>query len=280
MADSQQTGCHPFTIIVMVIAIGLTPDARAAPITTGTESAPATVQPVPLSEEANTFLRGMILLLMPSEYIDDDDWGSQRRIQSGLNVKLNGGKLHTSRRWKEVNHGVWKRTELRLHQPEEKFQIRVELVPQDDEAFSRYRVHATARVRIHGRQQRWTNGVKVYSASGDATADVTLKAEIALQRTFLDAEGTKRLRILPHVESFAFVVNGFRLRRVGHAKGAIIREFGRSLRSVINRIASRKNPKMVTKINHKIQKKPDRFEIPLGVFSLLVSPVEATTPEE
>ncbi len=174
MSDSQQTGSRPFTIAVMMIGVAITLSVQ----TTASEpSSPAVLQPVPLSEEANSFVRGIILLLMPSEYVDDDDWGSQRRIQSGLNVKLDGVKLHTSRRWKEVNHGLWKRTELRLHQPEEKFQIRVDSVPQDDETISRYRLHATARVRIHGRQQQWSNGVKLYSVSGYATADVTLKTE-------------------------------------------------------------------------------------------------------
>jgi hypothetical protein len=277
MADSRPTSSRLFAHVVIVVAVGFMMDVRG---TAGMRSTTAISQPIALSEEANLFLRGMILLLVPSEYLDDDEWGRQRRIQSGLNVKLDGGKLHTSRRWKEVNHGVWKRTEVRLHQPEEKFQIQVEVIPQNDKALSRYRIHAAARVRVHGRQQRWSNGVKLYSASADATADVTFKAEIILQRSFVNAEGKRRLRILPHVESFLFTVNGIRLQRLGHAKGTVVREFGRSLRSTINRIISDRNPGLVAKINQKIQKKPDRFEIPLGVFSLLVGPTEEPTPVE
>jgi len=277
MDELRSTGNRLFTIVLVALTCGFTPDVRVA----GEDrSATIAVQPVALSEEANEFLRGLLLLLIPDEYVDDDDWGRQRRIQSGLNVKLDGIKLHTSRRWKNVNHGLWKRTEIHLHQPEQKFQLRVECIPQENEAASRYRLHAKARIRIHGRQQQWTNGVRIYSVSGDATADVTLKADVSLQRRFVDSEGTKRLRILPRVESFVFVVNGFRLQRVGHAKGAVVREFGRSLRSIINRIISHRNPKLVQKINRKIEKKPDRFEIPLGVFSLLIGPSEESSPDE
>ncbi len=277
MDESRQTGKRLFAIVLIAVTCGHSPNVLVA---ADGRSASTAVQPVELSEEANEFFRGMLLLLIPEEYVDEDDWGSQRRVQSGLKVKLDGVKLHTSRRWKQVNHGLWKRTELRLHQPEEKFQLRIEFLPQENEDLSRYRLHATARIRIHGRQQRWANGVKLYSASGDATADVTLRSDITLQRSFVDSEGTKRLRILPQVDSLVFVVNGFRLQRVGHAKGAIVREFGRSLRSVINRLISHRNPRMVRKINQRIQKKPERFEIPLGILSLLVGSSEGTTPEE
>lgn len=268
MDVSRQTRNHLFAIVLTAVTYGHSPNTLLAADNRPTSAA---IQPVALSEEANEFLRGMLLLLIPEEYVDEDNWGRQRRIQSGLNIKLDEDKFHTSRRWKLVNHGLWKRTELRLHQPEEKFQLRIEFLPQSDGDVSRYRLHATARVRIHGRQQRWANGVKLYSASGDATADVTLKSDVTLQRSLVDREGTKRLRILPQVDSLVFVVNGFRLQRVGHAKGAAIREFGRSLRSIINRLISHKNPGMVRKINQKIQKKPERFEIPLGILSLLVS---------
>ena len=54
----------------------------------------------PMSPQAVQFVRGMALMLLPETYSDDDDWGNQKRIQSGLNVRMDGLRLYTSRRWK------------------------------------------------------------------------------------------------------------------------------------------------------------------------------------
>jgi hypothetical protein len=70
---------------------------------------------------------------------------------------------------------------------------------------------------------------------------------------------------------------GFRLLQVGNAKGALVREFGRSLKLIVKRMVARKSNKLTAKINAKIGKQPERFEIPLGIFALLAG---STKPEQ
>lgn len=236
--------------------------------------------PIPLSPEANEFLRAAILMLAPQSSVDEDDWGRTKRVQSGLNVRLDGIELRTSRRWKQVNHGEWNRVEVVLENPEQQFDLQIAVVPQANAAVTVYRLDARARVRLKGRQQRWSHGVKLYSASGEGIADLAMTADLELQRQVVQSDGSSRLRILPHVKSASVQLIGFQLRRVGHAKGALVRELGRSFQSIAKRLVARESNKLAAKLNKKIQKKPERFEIPLGVFGLLAgtSPVQDSNP--
>lgn len=240
------------------------------------DSAPVR-QLVSLSPEATEFLRGMILVLIPETTIDEDDWGQTKRVQSGLNVRFDGLQVRTSRRWKEAKHGEWKRVVVTLLDPAEQFELQVEIVPREDASISLYRVHAKARIRVQGRQQRWNKGVKLYSISGDAIADVALSADIKLERKVITSGGSGRLRILPSIQAASVRLVGFRLLQVGNARGGLVREFGRSLKLIVQRMVARKSNKLTAKINAKIRKKPERFEIPLGIFALLPG---LTEPEE
>ena len=234
------------------------------------------LQPVPLTDETTALLHSMIMLLVPETYTDDEDWGTTQRIQSGLNVRLDAAQLRTSRRWKDVNHGTWKRAEIQLLDPQENFDLQVALLPTDDRNSTRYEVEASARLKVRARQQHWINGVRLYSVTGDATADVLLRAVITIKRSIVSGEtDDRRLRILPHIESVSLYIVGFRLNRVGHVGGAIVREFGRSLKGTLNQALSLNRNRMAAKINAKIAKKPERFVIPLGIFSLLTGDIES-----
>ena len=239
------------------------------------EDAGVPTRPVPLSADATEFLRATILLLAPRTTVDEDGWGRKKRIQSGLNIRLDGLQLRTSRRWKEVNHGTWNRVEVLLEDPGQRFTLQVEIVPQKDSALSMHRIHAGGRVRLRARQQRWQNGIKLYSASAEGLADVAMTADVRLQEEVVSHDDTSRLRVLPHIESAAVRLTGFQIRRVGHAKGSLVRESSRTFESLARRLVARESDKLATRLNEKIRKKPERFEIPLGIFALL-----AGTPAE
>lgn len=268
MRNANSTRWKILVIGLMILSGSWSPALPADPSPT----IPA--EPIPLSAEATEFIRATILLLAPKTSVDEDDWGRTRRVQSGLNVRMDGLQLRTSRRWKQVRHGTWKRAEVILENPQEHFELSVEILPQDDDN-SLHRIHARTRVRLRGRQQRWTNGVKIYSVSGEGVADVVLHADVQFRQQVVTSEGDSQLRILPEIKAASMQLNSFQLRRVGHAKGALVREFGRSFESIAKRLVSRRNDKLASKINEKIQKKPDRFEIPLGIFAVL-----AGTPDQ
>ncbi len=226
----------------------------------------------PMSPQAVQFVRGMALMLLPETYSDDDDWGNQKRIQSGLNVRMDGLRLDTSRRWKEVNHGTWQRVDATLVDPEQHFQLAITLLPKLERGVPRYRVSAKLRLRATGRQQRWNYGVKLYSVSADVVADVSFTADLQFRSDVLQTESGSKLRVLPHLETANARLDGFSLRGVSHAKGGAVREFGKLIDGMLQSAVKRKSEKLPTKVNAKIQKKPERFEVPAGVLAIFGTP--------
>lgn len=234
-----------------------------------------------LPDHVTQFLKGMTLLLLPDSYSDDDDWGAQKRVQSGLNVRLDGLNLKTSRRWKMVNHGVWQRVDARLVDPEQHFQLAIWLLPNTDPAVPRYRVQADMRLHATGRQQQWSLGAKLYSVSADIVADVSMHAELEFRSQLVSTDERTKLRILPHVDALQLRLQNLNVRRFSHVKGSLARDTGNAFESLAKRMIRRKGAHLAAKINAKIQKKPERFELPAGLLGLISSvPKEAAVSPE
>ena len=216
---------------------------------------------------------------MPEVWIDDDNWGQTRRVQSGVSVRMDRGVIRTRRRWKQVPHGIWRRAEIRLRDPDSHFTVRVIRLPPQDSSESRYRIEAAARLHVRGWLQNWVSGTRLYSVSGDATADVSLNATVRLTHRIVERDGSRCLRLRPHVDTVSLHVTGFRLRRLSHVGGAAAREFGRWLRSLINRQAAARGPRIAKKLNAAIDRNTGWFDIPLGALAVFVTDDHTSGPD-
>lgn len=245
------------------------PPADDRPAASDADADTSTDAEIPqLSSAAEQLLQGMALLLLPQTYTDDDDWGGTQKIQSGLNVDVDGLKVHTSRRWKHVNHGRWRRVDATLVDPENHFRMSVRLLPRTEQGEPRYRIHARLRLRATGRQQQWLLGAKIYSISADAVADLSVNVDLHFATSLQQTDDGRRLRILPVIENSQVRVDGLNIRRISHWKGGPVREFGHIMDGMVRAAARRKSAKLTDKINAKIERKPERFEIPAGIFYL------------
>ncbi|MEZ6039367.1 MAG: hypothetical protein R3C20_02600 [Planctomycetaceae bacterium] len=249
--------------------------------------------PVTLSDEAHDFLRGMILLLLPEEFSDDDGWGNQRRIQSGLNVDISRGKLHTSRRWKNVNHGVWARVSARLVNPENTFQLRVTQLPNGTDEVAapsvgtgeftkpestRYSVECDVLVKAIGQRQQWNWGLSLWSVSADVDVGAKLLALVNVGRTVRTIDGKVQLRITPVIDTAEIHITHFRVNRISHVKGNVAREIGEMFQPLVMHAVRKANSGLAGKINRKIEKLGDRLNIPLW-NSVFPSPTESSSQD-
>lgn len=260
--NTQKT---PFAAAVSLLAFGLVCCQSVAAQDFPTKPAEET----PLSPQAVQFLRGITLMLLPPTYSDDDDWGNTKRIQSGLNVKVDGLKVHTSRRWKDVNHGTWKRADAQLVDPKEHFHLEVAVLPRKKKDSPRYRISVSMRLQIVGRQQQWSLGAKLYSISANAVADIAMTADVEFQSKLVTKDDRARLQVLPHIETASVQLRGYRLNGISHAKGGGVRELGRAIEPIVQRAVRKKSQKLPAKINGKIQQKPERFQIPASILAFL-----------
>jgi hypothetical protein len=266
--------------LFFIPALALTTSGSAVSIAQDAPVGP--VEETLLPPHAIQFVKGMAILLLPESFEDDDDWGRTKRIQSGLNVKVKGLKVHTSRRWKDARHGTWRRVTAVLVNPEEFFQLDISLLPQKKEGMPRYRIRASTRLKVHGQQQQWNLGHKLYSISAVAEADLTFVADVQFHSQLVKAEEGGKLRVLPQVETAIVRLTGFRLRRISHAKGGGVRLFGESIQSIIEHRVRKESEKLAGRINRKVEEKPERFEIPAGflaVFGEDLSPTDVSASE-
>ncbi len=218
-----------------------------------------------LPEEGLQFIRSIALLLLPPKFEDDDGWGKEARIQSGLNVDFEDGRMKTSRRWKSVNHGSWLQGSGELVDPEKTFTLKAAILPDSSDKTRRYEVRVSTRLSVTGRQQQWNYGVMLWSISADAIADVSLHVILDVTSEVVTTDQGVRLRFQPNVTYAAASLDGFSLRRVSHAKGAAVREFGEWLERLIRMRVKRENKELATRINQAIRKKAERLEIPLDI---------------
>lgn len=222
----------------------------------------------PMAPAAVQFVKGMALVLLPETYSDDDDWGGTKKVQSGLNVEFRGLKLDTSRRWKEVNHGTWRRIDATLVDPKQHFDLAISLLPQLERGVPRYRVRAKLRLRATGRQQHHSLGARLLSISADFVADIAFDVDLQFKTQVVKTDGDSKLRMIPFIERANARLESLSLRRISNTKGGAVREFGKTIESIARRAIRKKNEKLAAKINRKINKKPERFEIPAGILAV------------
>ena len=218
-----------------------------------------------LPPDAVNFIRGIALLLIPAEFDDDDGWGDQTKIQSGLNLRLNKGQLHTSRRWNLVNHGNWMRVSGKLVDPEERFLLQAAQHPDPEPGTKRYEINVSARIRATGQQQQWSHGVMLWSVSAEAVADVALHLVLDTKSQVVHTDKGTRLRFLPKVTEAQVRLTDYSLRRISRLKGKPVQEFGDLFGKIVHGRVNRENEKLATRINAELEAEPDRLEIPFDI---------------
>jgi len=256
-------------------------DADAEPQAASSKpTATSTRQELP--PEAIEFIRGIALLLIPQKFEDDDGWGDETKIQSGLNMRIKNGQLHTSRRWKHVNHGNWLQASGILEEPEKTFRLSAARLPDPEEGTQRYDVDVSARIRVTGRQQQWSLGVMLWSISAEAVATAGLHLVMDVKTQVVHSDKGTRLRFLPNVTQTDIRLTSFSLRRISHLKGKPVQEVGNWIEKLIRRRVGRENEKLAARINKVLKEKPERLEIPFDIanwFSGVPSKSEAKLPD-
>ena len=212
-------------------------------------------------EGSRTFLTNLVLENLPGDYEDDKHWGKTRKRWDGVKMRMDGLKLRTNRRWKEVNHGTWKRYHIELIDPNEHLLVKITDWQQRGIGTVGFQLNLAARVRVIGRRQEWNNGVRLYSVTAEAIADVRLNVGMQVS-TKLDAtKFPPDVILLPVAETADARLVQFKLQRISHADGPVVRELGDGLEKILRKILAEKNAKLVGKVNRQFEKKKDDLRL-------------------
>ena len=217
-----------------------------------------------MSPELQNVIREIVLGSIPHTYEDKKKWGQTKGIVSGLDMKLDGFKLRTQRRRKEVNHGTWTKYEVQLVDPQQKFQLKIDRVEMPASGRFTFRATVETPLKATARVQEWNRGVRLMSVTTDAVALVNLAVDCALEFETLAGKFPPDIQLKPEVTAADINVKSFQVHRISHVKGTIAKEMGRNLRRVLDRQIIRKREKLPAKINRSIAKNKDKLRIPLG----------------
>ena len=213
------------------------------------------VAPLP----AQTLLRDLAVAAIPTDFEEDKDWDRRKEVWDGLHVRMDGLKVRTKRKWKEAKHGTWKRYRVNLIDPEENLRVRITNLKEIRTGVAAFDLQMAAKLDLQARLQQWQRDVRLLSVTAEAVADVDLNLGMEMSTSLDTKHFPPDIRLHPVATAAELRLVQFKLRRLGHADGPIIRELGDGLEDVLRRQLEKKRPQLVQKVNRAMKKNDDKL---------------------
>jgi hypothetical protein len=219
---------------------------------------------IPISDDLQKYITRLVIAEIPHEYENTKKWGGTKRVMSGLDWEADGLKIETRRQFREANHGSWSRYKLKLVDPENTFEVRLENLRDLGDNVAAFDLLATARLDCTGRVAEWRRGVQLVSLSGEADAHVRLKAAVEVKMTLDSKTFPPDILLQPHVTDAQLELVDFEMRRLGQARGPVAHQVGEIVEEGVQDYLAEHREKLTEKINQQLEKKRDKLRIPLS----------------
>jgi hypothetical protein len=213
----------------------------------------------------------LIAEAIPREYEGSKDWGKTKRVTTGVRSEGNFFRFDMHRKLEEVNDGVWKKYKLRLVEPDKNLTVRIDNLRALDSG--RYTLTLFVAAKVHGwaRATVYEHGVHVISleAEGDTSIRLWIDAEVGV-------DSVPSSLLIPGVELHPTVTDAklkfddFQLTRISDVKGVIAHDLGGLLKHGLEKQVA--GPKLVEKLNHSLQKHPEKLRLSPDMLLSKASP--------
>jgi len=218
-------------------------------------------------ESLHELVTDIVLQYIPHQYDDDDEWGGKKRVVRGVKWERDGIVLKPIKMHKDVNHGSWRYYRIRLHDPDQKFDIKIENVAETGDGRVAFDAVVTAKLLAHGRIAQWERGVQLIAMSADAEADVRLRLSCKFGVRFNATQFPPTVALDPEVTAADIQMLGFRVTRISRIGGDIAKELGRALEGVIRRKLDQQESRLVAKANKKIEDRREKLTLSASDFA-------------
>ncbi len=208
-----------------------------------------------------TLLKRLIVDILPAKFEETKKWGGQKKVWDGVHLRMDGLNVKTKRRWKEVNHGTWKKHRVTLVDPEKYLRAKVSNIERVSLGKTSFDLLLAAKLDVHGRLQEWQRGVRLLSISADATADVEVTTHLIVEAKLDTSKIPPGLIIRPRAESAEIHLLDFELHRVSNADGPIIQELGDGLKRAVRHELADQNARMVDRINRQLSRQEEELHL-------------------
>jgi len=259
------------TLLALAPNLGLGQTLREARALPTPKPAPLTATPrpaegstIPISESLQQYITHLVLEEVPPVYENTKKWGGTKRVMTGLDWEQDGLKIETRRRWKDVNHGTWSRYKLKLIDPENTFEVRLENLRDLGDNTAGFDLIGVAKLACWGRMSQWKRGVQLISLSADADAKVRLVASVELKMAVDPKTFPPDIILSPKVTSADLQLQQFELQRLGLADGPVVEQVGELVEEGLQDYLAENRVKLAEKMNKQIDKKREKLRIPLS----------------
>lgn len=261
-------------------AVGGDTQALLAPGTTAPRHAESPLaspkQPFSVSEAqaraSIQWLATLALRKMPRTFDGNKDWGDTTKVWAGVKVRLDGLKLKTHRRFRQLEQGRWVRYEVTLPDAAAPNAATVtihDVLPAIDQTSGgqRWKIHSSivAPMKFTARIQRWNLGVKLFSVTITGDLRVRLMSATSVEFVADYAEIPPALVIDPRVDQAQLVLEHFEVNRVSHIGGDVAEQWGELIEEIlVERFVKKHNQRLVEKLNRSIDKERDDLRLSMA----------------
>ncbi len=210
---------------------------------------------------AKQLLRDLALAAIPETYTDEKRWGKQKKVWDGVHVKLDGLRLKTKRKWRNVNHGTWERYQAWLIDPEQQFDLRIENIRPAESGRIAFDIAIDAHLGLFARLSEWQLGLQLISLSTNAEAIVQMKLTCEASMKLDFDEFVPALVIEPTITAADLTLVSFDLQRISNLHGPGVEQLGRSLHKLLQDEINDRRGKLVEKANRQIDKNRDKLRL-------------------
>ena len=232
---------------------------------------PPSSDPMPVKDAPEWFqalMQRVVRENVPDKFVREKDWDKTDRRWDGVHLKRRGLlDWSTKRKWKEVNHGTWKRYENTQIDPEENLTMRIENVRDAGAGHIGFDIRLTSKLHAFGRFAKWTKGVQIYNVSVDVDAGVELRMECSVGTKLDIRKFPPDVILTPTATRADLVVTDFELQKVSKLRGPMVRELSGSVHRVLLDRIEKKRKDLPAKINRQIEKNQDKMRLSLSDFA-------------
>ena len=205
---------------------------------------------------------------LPRTISGDKNWGDTKRVWAGVKMRMDGFKIRTNRRFRELEQGRWIKYDIAF--PEIPPAIKITEVSQiSDESTGQQSWVITSAIasplEFTARVQRWNLGVKLFSMTVSGKARIRLNSTLSVGFHANYGEIPPGLVIAPSVQKAELVMEHFEVDRISKIGGEVAEQWGELMEEIlIERLVKRQNEKLVSKLNQSIDKERDDLKISLA----------------
>ena len=219
------------------------------------------------SEEAKATLQWAVYLIqanLPPQHMGKKNWGATKRLYTGLDVDLDGLKLKTHRKFREVRHGKWLQYTIDLKDPNDPRYLKIEVTHAEtgDDGRLRLELKIDTQVDVETRQERWNYGLQLFSISTKSTAKLQLTLAANIGFSFDYTRIPPDIVFDPVVESADLKIINLEVDRISKLGSDIAEELGDFAERVLrDEYLPSLSQKLVPKLNSQINRRRDKLRI-------------------